>query len=155
MRFVLAGILALLPVLGALPAQAQVESREGIALQNQILELRRDVQSLRDQIGRGGGSSALGSSRSSTPAPGGGGEMTAALLDRVTRLEDEVRQLRGRVDEADNARQRQGEDLGKQIEDLNFKIDNGTGRPAGAARPAPGAAPAQSPPAGSLGAAAA
>ena len=38
------------------PAQAQVESREGIALQNQILELRRQIQSLQDQSGRGGGS---------------------------------------------------------------------------------------------------
>ena len=38
------------------PARAQVESREGIALQNQILELRRQMQALQDQSGRGGGS---------------------------------------------------------------------------------------------------
>ena len=35
------------------PASAQMDTREGIALQNQILELRRDMQALRDQIGRG------------------------------------------------------------------------------------------------------
>ena len=38
------------------PARAQVESREGIALQNQILDLRRQMQALQDQSGRGGGS---------------------------------------------------------------------------------------------------
>ena len=35
-------------------AEAQVDSREGIALQNQIYQLRQDVQTLRDQLGHGG-----------------------------------------------------------------------------------------------------
>ena len=35
-------------------ARAQVESREGIALQNQILDLRRQLQILQDQGARGG-----------------------------------------------------------------------------------------------------
>jgi len=39
------------------------------------------------------------------------------LLGRVQRLEDEVRSLRGRIDEIDNARQRQAEDFNKQIGD--------------------------------------
>jgi TolA-binding protein len=73
----------------------------------------------------------------------GTSDLTAQLLERVNQQEDEVRRLRGRLDEADNARQRQGEDLAKQISDLNFRLDGMRGagastRPAAAA-PAPAA----------------
>jgi TolA-binding protein len=145
MRFVLAGSLAALLLCTAAPAsaQTQVESREGIGLQNQILELKRDVQALRDQIasGRSGGGSALGSASGSTPPSQAAGDITAALLERVTRLEDEVRNLRGHVDEVDNARQRQGDDLAKQIDDLNFKLANPTTSTGAVAAPAASAAP--------------
>ena len=117
------------------PAQAQVETREGIYLQNQIQELKRDIQGLRDQLSRGAGGSALGGTRPSSAAPVTSGDLTAALLDRVARLEDEVRQLRGRTDEAANAQKRMGEDLGKQIDDLSFKIDNTAPKTATPARP--------------------
>jgi TolA-binding protein len=133
MRLVIAGATALtMLVAGASAqapvAQAQIESREGIALQNQILELRRDVQSLRDQAAvRGGGGSSLGSSASTAASGGGGQDLTARLLERVSALEDEVRSLRGRLDESDNARQHAEADLTKQIGDLNFKISSGTG----------------------------
>jgi len=138
MRLVLAGLLAALSLGAAAPvrAQTQVDSREGILLQNQILELKHEVQTLRDQIASGGSGSgsALGAARSSPPPPSqAAGDMTAALLERVSRLEDELRNLRGHVDEVDNARQRQGDDLSKQIEDLNFKLDNAAPAPAAAA----------------------
>ena len=126
-------------------AHAQLESREAIQLQNQLLELRRDVQSLREQVSRQGSSS--GSSGGSilsfgrpSGATSGGGEMTAALLDRVAALEDQVRRLQGKLDEVDNARQRQGEDLKKDLEDLNFKLGAGAGA-AGAAAARPNAPP--------------
>ena len=132
------------------PARAQIESRDGIQLQNQILELRRDMQALREQVSRMGsgsssGGSVLGFGRPSAPSGTGGGEMTAALLDRVTQLEDQVRRLQGRLDEVDNARQRQGEDLKKELEDLNFKLGSGAaaGAAAGAATGAPARPPAQ------------
>lgn len=48
-------------------ARAQMDSREGIALQNQILELRRDLQYLRDQAPHGGGALV---SRTFPPAQG-------------------------------------------------------------------------------------
>lgn len=146
MRLMLAGLLATLALLGALPARAQVDSREGILLQNQILELKRDVQALRDQFAAGGGST-LGSGRNSPPPPTSSAtaDVTTALLERVSRLEDEVRNLRGHVDEVDNARQRQGEDLSKQIDDLNFKLSNATPGKAAAATTVP--APIATPPA--------
>ena len=102
----------------AVPALAQLDSREAIALQNQILELRRDMQSMQVPRGgppiqpyRGGGG-------------GGGSEIAAQLLDRVVSLEEEVRRLRGEVDEQANANRRQAADLAKQVADLNFRLQN-------------------------------
>ncbi len=124
------------------PARAQLESREAIQLQNQMLELRRDMQALREQVSRMGsgssGGSALSFGRSSGALPSGGGEMTVVLLERVSQLEEQVRRLQGRLDEVDNARQRQGDELKKDLEDLNFKLGAG----GGAARPPMPPAPA-------------
>jgi TolA-binding protein len=145
MKHAAAGCLLLgLAMLPTAPARAQLDSREAIALNNQIAELRRDLQILRDQVSRGaGGGSSLGA-RAIAPSAGSS-DLTAQLLDRVNVLDEEVRRLRGRVDEADNARQRQGEELSKQIGDLTFRLDGMSGAGArsapAAAAPAAAAAP--------------
>jgi TolA-binding protein len=110
-----------------LPARAQVESREGIALQNQILDLRRQLQILQDQTARSGGTPTnLG--RAPSPVSGAaGGDLVAQLLSRVDALEEQVRQLRGRVDETQNEVQRQGADLGKRLDDMQFQSENAQG----------------------------
>jgi len=143
----LAGLLLLLAG-GA--ARAQVESREGITLQNQILDLRRQVQILQDQGGRGGGAPVY-SSRPSGP-PMSGGDLVPQLLSRVDTLEEQVRQLRGRIDEMQNQMQRQNADLAKRMEDLAFQSQNppGGGRPPGQA-PAPPQQGTMMPPPSSLG----
>lgn len=131
-------IAAALAVAG--PAAAQIESREGIALQNQILELRRDVEALRDQLARGGG--GYPPPRQLSPAPvGGGNELTAQLLQRVQTLEDQLRQVRGQADRAANETTRQGQDLSKQIGDLSFRVQQIEGGARAAPRAAPAAAP--------------
>jgi TolA-binding protein len=117
-------------------AWAQVESREGIALQNQILELRAQIQALQNQIGRGGGSS-YGGGYPPPPPSSGGNDLVAQLLSRVSTLEDQVRQLRGQADQTQNQVQRQGADLGKRIDDLSFQVQN----PQGGLPPATGAVP--------------
>jgi TolA-binding protein len=146
MKYALAAfLLGALAVLPGTPALAQLTSRDAIALNDQIAELRHDLQVLRDQVAHGapaapaGSSSSLGSYRSA-PAASGGSDITTQLLDRVSQLEEEVRNLRGRIDETYNASQRQGEDLAKQIGDLNFKVDGLTGATPPAGGPA---APAQ------------
>lgn len=159
MKHVLAAALLLST---SLPAMAQMDSREGIALQNEILALRQQVQILQEQIARGGGgASPYGAQRGGGPIPlspyvqtpnpqaqpGAGGDIAAELLDRVSRLEDQVRTLQGRTDELANQVQTQGADLSKQIGDLNFRLGNGG--PAPSAPPPPSgpvqgqAAPAQ------------
>ncbi len=100
----------------ALPARAQMDSREGIMLQNQILELRRDLQTLQQ---RGGPQPSY------SGGPSGGDGLAAQLLDRVQTLEDQVRRLRGQLDEQSNTLRRSQESLAKQIEDLSFRLGNG------------------------------
>ena len=119
-----------------------MDSREAIALQNQILELRRDLQGFQSQRGapslpppvRRGGEGRGGE---------GGSELAAQLLDRVSQLEDDVRRLRGQLDEQANTSRRQSDDLTKQIADLNFRQQNGAPAPAGPA-PSPSGSPAPS-----------
>ena len=160
LRLLLAAGVAVLAVAPCCPsawAQLQMESREAIALQNQILELRRELQSVQDQS-RGGTPTYLG--RSGSPPPAAGNDLLAQLVARVGSLEEQVRQLRGRVDETQNQVQQQGAELGKRIDDLAFQMQS----PQGATLPgtmAPGVPPlrpgppqgppATSPPPGSLG----
>ncbi|MDT7953421.1 MAG: hypothetical protein RQ966_18115 [Acetobacteraceae bacterium] len=98
-----------------------MDSREGIMLQNQILELRRDLQAMQQQ--RGAGGSSYGAPSYAGQASGANG-LEAQLLDRVQTLEDQVRRLRGEIDEQSNALRRAQESLSKQIDDLNFRAAN-------------------------------
>jgi TolA-binding protein len=112
--------------LAAVPARAQIESREGIALRDQIDELRHEVQILQDRVSNGRGGSLLGSAAQVPPPPSmaGGNDVTARLLVRVDQLDEQVRQLRGRIDELQNQLQQQTADLGKRIDDLTFLVEN-------------------------------
>src|SRR5690348_11011047 len=103
---------------------AQMESREGIALQNQILELRRQVQALQQQLAAGGGPTAEASPYPQVIAPGGSNETVAQLVARVGALEESMRSLRGRVEEIANAVRQQGADLSKRIDDLAFQVEH-------------------------------
>ncbi|HJS86132.1 MAG TPA: hypothetical protein VJ779_11795, partial [Acetobacteraceae bacterium] len=126
------------------PARAQMQTREGIALQNQILELQREIQALAQQRGGAGGYPGYAApGYSGASPPGASSEIVTRLLTRVETLEGSVRELRGRVEELNNRLQQQTAQLGKQIEDLQFQIQNPQG--AGAA-PAPGASGAAPPP---------
>ncbi len=148
MRILVACGLVMAVLAMAQPARAQIDSREGIALQNQIYELKRDLQTLRDQSGRAAPSGGV----TVLPQPGrpqgqGGSEIVAQLLDRVTVLEEQMRVLSGRIDEIDNAAQRRDADLAKQLADLQFRLDNGGAATAGPA----GKQGTVSPPAATLG----
>jgi len=121
----------------ATPAKAQVDSREGIALQNQILDLRRELDALR----RGGGAVAAPSAPARGPAASG--DLVQQLLGRVQELEEENRRLRGRADVADNNDRQMRAEMEKLRGDLDFRLqalEKGTGRPAPARPPQPGSA---------------
>ncbi|EHL97223.1 tetratricopeptide repeat protein [Acetobacteraceae bacterium AT-5844] len=127
----------LLPLLTAAPAMAQMESREGIALQNQLLQLRQEVEQLR----RGG--SSLGAAPV-MPAPSGRGgapsELTGQLLDRVNQQDEELRRLRGRVDELDFRNRTLQQQVEKLQGDMDYRLqqlEGGGGAPAGGRPAAP------------------
>lgn len=125
MRLLLRSVLLATVALSVLPplAHAQVDSREGIALQNQIYQLRQELRQLEDQRGNAGGSQGYAQPRIS----GSQSDILTQLLTRVDTLEDQVRQLRGRVDELQNQVQQQMLDVNKKVDDLKFQIDNGGG----------------------------
>lgn len=132
-------ILALLTAaLAPSGAQAQVDSREGIALQNQIYQVRQELQALRDQGARGGAAGR-------TAASSSGNDMVAQLLTRVDTLDDQLRQLRGRIDEVQNQMQRQNAELGKRIDDMAYQMNPRGGDPV-PGRPGETAAPNNPPP---------
>ena len=126
-------------VVSAGTAMAQVDSREGIALQNQMYQLRQELQILRDQVSHGGG--VQQGSRG-----GGGGDMVAQLLTRVDGMDEQLRQLRGRIDELQNQSQRHAADVNKRLDDLAYQM-NSRGdaptatAPAAVTPPPPAAAP--------------
>jgi len=97
-------------------ASGQLESREGIALQNQILELRRDIQGLQSQRAPSYGRAA---------PPGAGSDLLPQLLDRVSTLEETTRRLRGQVEDLQNQVQQQQRDFSKQLGDLQFRTQAG------------------------------
>ncbi|MEA2743599.1 MAG: hypothetical protein QOG25_1970, partial [Acetobacteraceae bacterium] len=124
MRFVVAPfVMAAFVLAAAAPGYAQVESREGIALQNQIYQLRQELKSVEDQMGRGGGTGNRAPVYAAPPQQYGN-DLLAQLLTRVDALEDQARQLRGRLDETQNQLQRQNDDLGKRIGDLGFQVNS-------------------------------
>ena len=128
----------------AAPAAAQVETREGIALQNQILQLRQEIEMLRRQ-GIGGGMAAPRPTAPVTP-----GDLTAQLLDRIGRLEEEVRQLRGRAETAEFQLRQAREAIEKLEGDREFRfqqLQGGGARPPATPPRAGQAAPPVQPPA--------
>ncbi len=140
-----AALFAVLLATASLSAHAQdMESREGIALQNQILDLRAQVEALRNGPAAAGPAPTESSpvpARSQEGVPGAANDVTAALVVRVSTLEEQAREMQGKIDDLTNQLQRQHDEFAKQIGDINFKLNpNGTldGAPGGA----PGAGPA-------------
>jgi TolA-binding protein len=126
--------------------QQFIQSQEGIALQNEILQLQSQVQALQSNGGGGGGSSLGGNTPAPAPdgAPVGGG-VVASLLTQVQQLQSQVQDLSGKVDTLQNQVNQQHDQTEKEIGDLNFKVTGGAaatpGAPAagGQLTPPPGA----------------
>ena len=125
------------------PAKAQMQTREGIALQNQILELQREIQMLGQRGGAGG---YPGYPQGPAPSPANS-DLVTRLLTRVESLEGTVRELRGRVEELGNRLQQQTAQLNKRIDDLQFQVQNPQSGAQAGSPEAPGAASANLPPA--------
>jgi TolA-binding protein len=134
----------LLAPLGA-AAQPLIQSQEGIALQNEILQLQQQVQQLQGQGGNGG--SSLGTSAPPSSSTGGAGAnnpLIANLLTQVQQLQAQVQSLNGQVSELKHEMDTQNAQTQKQIGDLQFQMTNGGAGGAAAASAGAGAAQAAS-----------
>lgn len=94
-------IVALFLAFAAVQVQAQNYDDRG--LYDRIDRLEREIQTLQSQLARGGASSLVVTSPS---AQGGAvaknGQMPAGIADRLDDLEDQLRQLTGKVEEANH-----------------------------------------------------
>ncbi len=115
------------------PAAAQITSREGIELRDEILSLRHEVDGLRAQLPANG--SYLGNSAPAAAPSGGQSDMVVHLLGRMNTLEDEIRHLRGQIDELRNQDQQAIADLRQKLDDLKFEVENPSAANAGSGSP--------------------
>ncbi|MCO6420023.1 hypothetical protein JYK14_28280, partial [Siccirubricoccus sp. KC 17139] len=130
-------LLALAVPLAPHRAAAQAESREGIYLQNQILQLRQEL----DQLRRGGAVAPVPIAPARPAGPQG--EVVGSLLERVQRLEEDARTLRGRLEESEFRNRQLSDRVEKLQGDLDFRLQQIEGQGGGAAaRPAAPAAAA-------------
>ena len=135
-RIPLLAVMLMAPV-GAF-AQPLIQSQEGIALQNEILQLQQQLQAVQSQRSNSG-SSALGAS--SPPAASGSSSSNAllpGLLTQVQQLQAQVQTLNGQVSVLQHQVDTQNAQIQQQIGDLKFQMTNGaagagaTGATAGA-----------------------
>lgn len=104
------------------PDSGEISSREAIALQDQIAALRQQLS----QVQNGGGLAAP----SATAAPqvsAADGNLTAQLLERVSALEEQNRQMRGELEQLSNSVRENQASVSKQISDMQFASQNGGG----------------------------
>ena len=100
------------------PVYAQeITSREGIALQNQILELRQTLGQMQESLDNMPTSSNVHSSRLLSS---GDSDLLSQLLDRVNSLEQHQRDMRGEIDQLKQDLQQKIAALSKQIADNQF-----------------------------------
>ncbi len=152
-------IVSLLPVVAM--AQPMIQSQEGIALENQILQLQQQLQQVQGSGGSGGGSALNGGGAYQPPADQGSGGaapdsgIVGNLLNQVQQLQAQVQQLSGQVDTLQNQVNTQHDGTEKEIGDLKFQVGGGAaaggtagagGAPPGAPGAAPGTDTMQAPP---------
>ncbi len=146
-------VLCLLAV-SAVPAAAQ----DVRVLQDRLQRLESELVQLQRQVYRGAATTPP-SGMTQPPVAGGGGVDSAAygqLLTRMDQLEEQLRGITGRLEQAENRNQQLQRRLDKLVEDVDFRFGqlekrSGEAPPAGAAvqgagpgSPAPLAPPAAS-----------
>lgn len=109
-----------LALLSVETACAQISSREGIELQNQIQQLNAQLQQVQANTG------AVSSSATVPSVSGPSGDLVSQLLQRVATLENDNRDMRGQLDQLTNEMQTQTANLSKQIGDMQFAAQNGS-----------------------------
>lgn len=146
-RFAIAAALAVGLAGAAQPALAQTDTR---ALMERVDRLQRDMDVMQRNLARGtvGGSSAAPSVTPSAPPPPAG-VATSAFVEqtesRVGRLEEQMRELTGKLEEANYRAAQIQQRLDKLVGDVDFRLtqlERGGAAPAQSGDAAPAAQPA-------------
>lgn len=139
MRQFLSLLLATAAISATLPAMAQEDTG---ALASRIQRLERDLNFVQKQVYNGSASAGEGSG--AAPANGG------ALQVQISKLDQEIRSLRGQLEQIQFAQRQLATDLKKQSDDVDYRLraleekaSAVAAAPAPAPAPAPAAAPAQ------------
>lgn len=143
-RFAIAAALAVGLAGAAVPALAQTDTR---ALMERMDRLQRDMDVMQRNLARGtvGGSSAAPSVTQSAPPPPAG-VATSAFVEqtesRVGRLEEQMRDLTGKLEEANHRAAQIQQRLDRLVGDVDFRLtqlERGGGAPAQSGDAAPAA----------------
>lgn len=124
--------LALLCLAFAEPAPALAQQVDNAQLFDRLDKLERDQMLLQRQLARGGPAPAGGPADTSMPAGG-----SNQLENRLTGIEEQIRDLRGKVEEADNHNRKLREDFDKLQKDVEFRLNELSSAHAQAAAAAP------------------
>lgn len=127
-------LLAFSTALAPLPSLAQ--TNDNAQVMERVDRLEHDIMLLQRQVSRGG-APAAGATDADIP-PGG----AAQLEVRLSTIENELRNLRGKVEENENQGRKISENLDKLQKDTDFRFNQ-----LASAAPAAGPAPVQPPPA--------
>lgn len=137
-------------MLCSLPAQAQ--TNDNAANAERMERLERDLMLLQKQVARGGEVDAYTNESAPTPLTGAGNASAEANLSR---MEEEMRKLRGKLEESEFQNKQLSEKLERLQKDVDFRFNelNAAKAPTGApaAAPAPATVPAPAPAAAAQG----
>ncbi len=121
---------SIISAIGIQDASAQLSSREGIELQNQILELKTQLsqmQSLNNSGDRSDNHRRKKSSDDSAENAAAESGLLTQLLTRVENIEEQQRTMRGQLDDLSHQVETQMATMNKKIEDANFAASQGSG----------------------------
>lgn len=111
-------------VLMAFPSHAQMEDKA--AVQERMDRLEHDIMLLQRQIARGEAPVSNGAPLTDADVPAGG---AAQLEVRLSAIEDEIRQLRGKVEENEFQARKLSENMEKLQRDTEFRFNQLGGKP--------------------------
>lgn len=120
---------SIISAIGIQDASAQLSSREGIELQNQILELKTQLsqmQSLNNSGDRSDNHRRKKSSDDSAENAAAESGLLTQLLTRVENIEEQQRTMRGQLDDLSHQVETQMATMNKKIEDANFAASQGS-----------------------------
>lgn len=114
----LAGLLLL--ACAVLPQGALAQERDMSVLMDRLERLERDMRTLNIQVARGGPPAELTSGAPGGQEPSAGG--VAGLHERIATLEEELRRLTGKVEEANWRTTQAGQRLEKALGDFEYRL---------------------------------